>query len=251
MSHKHSLSLIIASVIAAACIFSVNTFGKDIYNIVVSPQNFVINGEAVSANALNINDYKYIKIAEFAKLLDIDVSYNEITGTVTMDKTKPFDGVRIINAENPYYTVKDGEPLYDIVLGDFVNGFTLEFVKTEKGLAVVDCTGDYRIVNISFSSDDGDQPYVKIEKYRNTSDLSGLFNELYKQLAQPSAIFSTDNDATRNNIAKILRVYINGKQVLGNLSLSSGNEGSSYKLSFDTPFLINNGDTLRIELYRK
>lgn len=75
MKQKDILCTVMMFVITAACIFSVNTFGKDVYNIVVSPQNFVINGKTVSANALNINDYNYIKIAEFAKLLDIDLTH--------------------------------------------------------------------------------------------------------------------------------------------------------------------------------
>ena len=70
------------------------------WHIVPSPQNFVINGIPVKTTALNINDQNYLKIAEFARLMDIDISCKAETVPgndsilISFDKTKPFDGVR-------------------------------------------------------------------------------------------------------------------------------------------------------------
>lgn len=83
---------------------SIMTFGgvgtalAETWNVLVSSHKFVVNGEAVTANALNINSNNYVKVAEFAELLDIDIAFDDSTGTVLFDKTKPFIGVRTVTA---------------------------------------------------------------------------------------------------------------------------------------------------------
>ena len=68
-----------------------------------SPQNFIINGKTVKTIALNINDQNYLKIVDFARLMDMDISCKAgnlfSSGgadsiTVNFDKTKTFTGVR-------------------------------------------------------------------------------------------------------------------------------------------------------------
>lgn len=216
-------------------------------------QNISVDGLLMAAGALDYGGQTYVKLADFAQLLDIGISFNEITGMVELDKAKTFGGVRIINAENPYYTVKDGEQLYDHILGDFYDGFTLEFVKTEEGLAVVDRTGDYKVIYVSFYPVENYTPYVFVQVYQNVTDYSGIFGDLYSLLPNTggSMLVSEDSDAVRSEIAKLFRVYINGRQVFGDLSSAPGNGSRRYQLSFDTPVLQNIGDTLRIELGRR
>lgn len=92
MRKNKYLFLILIIVISFA--FSAPILAGDKWNIVRSPQNFKINGKTVDINALNINNNNYLKVAEFAEFLDIDIEYDKDTNTVSFDKNRPFTGVR-------------------------------------------------------------------------------------------------------------------------------------------------------------
>lgn len=66
--------------------------------IVNSVQKFIVNGSPVPVAALNIGGYNYIRVVEFAQLLNIDIAYDESANTVFLDKSKPYAGVRIISS---------------------------------------------------------------------------------------------------------------------------------------------------------
>lgn len=83
--------------VCAAMLSSVGFMAAENWRVSVSSQKFVVNSKPVKANALNINDNNYLKITEFAELLDIDVSFNENNNTVSLDKSKPFTGVKTVN----------------------------------------------------------------------------------------------------------------------------------------------------------
>lgn len=78
---------------------NIGTALAETWNILISPHTFIVNGEVVNANALNINGSNYVGVAEFAEFLDIDVSFDENTGTVSFDKSQSFVGVRAVNIQ--------------------------------------------------------------------------------------------------------------------------------------------------------
>jgi hypothetical protein len=63
---------------------------QESYNINVLPQKFLINGAFVQTNILNINGCNYLKLSEFAKLLDIDIQYSKDANKVNIDKSYKF-----------------------------------------------------------------------------------------------------------------------------------------------------------------
>lgn len=79
--------------LGAKCIIAAET-----RNVAASKQNFIVNGQPVNVNGVIIDGYNYLKITEFAELLNIDIAFDETTKTVSMDKTKPFSGARQIKA---------------------------------------------------------------------------------------------------------------------------------------------------------
>jgi len=57
---------------------------------VASPQSVVFNGRAVEVAAYNIEGYNYFRLRDLMILLDIFVAYDEETGVITLDLTKPY-----------------------------------------------------------------------------------------------------------------------------------------------------------------
>ncbi len=88
------------TIISSIVLSSVGVTAAERWNVMESSQKFVVDGKSVKTEALTINDSNYVKVAEFAKLLDIDISYNETTNTIAFDKSKPFLGVRNENSSD-------------------------------------------------------------------------------------------------------------------------------------------------------
>jgi hypothetical protein len=85
--------------IGIACLLLLGNVGvaaAEYWNVVESPQNFIVNGQPVDTASLNVNDRNYLQIAEFAELLNIDIAFDKSNDTVELDTTGQFDGVRPI-----------------------------------------------------------------------------------------------------------------------------------------------------------
>ncbi|MDR1540084.1 MAG: hypothetical protein LBU32_19200 [Clostridiales bacterium] len=62
-------------------------------------QKAEVDGKAIEFEAVNISGYNYIKAIDFARMLDIDISYNAKNNTTYYDKTKPFTGLKLIDED--------------------------------------------------------------------------------------------------------------------------------------------------------
>lgn len=111
-------SVILAGIIATSFM---SIGASTIWNVINSNQNFVVNGQSVKLNALNINGSNYLKVAEIAKLLNAEVSYDEKTDTVYINNeifnTNSMSNINSMVLDS--IDVKKIEPLEYISLGTY------------------------------------------------------------------------------------------------------------------------------------
>jgi len=116
---KYKIAVLATVTLLLLTVGSLKAVVAETFNVVVSGHIFNVNGMDVSANALNINGNNYIGVAEFAELLDIDVSFDPHTDTVFLDKSKSFTEVKIVENifnEKIYAPVFTCEPLPEDVI---------------------------------------------------------------------------------------------------------------------------------------
>jgi len=246
------------------CIGVVTVSASDnIWKIIPSPQSFIINGTLQQEEALNINGYNYMKIADVAKMLNIDITYNESANTVSFDKTKPYTEVRKINKmpiNIPVQTKADisnlaetwicgGNPNQNDNLSKCSNIYSIEYknISTDSSntFALVDYP-DYDILYPSFSNDK-----VTFGFYTNETIFNDESLKILSFLSQHNSIGDgaiSDTKENREIISDVFRVYINNELILGELSKDNGPNYVGYNLLFDKDYSINDIQTIRIEL---
>ena len=256
---KRWKEIIILALIVCA-ISSIGVAAAEVWNIVISPQNFIVNGSKAEANALNINGYNYIKAAEFAEMLDIDISYNESTNTVAFDKSKSFSGTRIINDNDDIDDISDDSeierwytfginPNIDYDIDEINTGFVLEFTNKSKDGEIVflmsDFAGEYKTINEIYITDYAVyfSIYQRIEKFGDFYwDLSKNINIRYGERIEE------DTPERRESLANVYRVYINGGFISGELEYWQANGHSDYRFVFDKQYRLEDVKTIRVEV---
>jgi hypothetical protein len=243
------------------------------WKVVNSPQNFVVDGIPVKTEALNINGYNYVKVAEFAKLLDIDISYDETTDTVSFYKTKPYSEVRVVNSEPiivPVTRRSDNA-------GWSSGGFLLTFPDSILNQAdrILDTGGTITYKNISTNEAEafqvinyfGDDIVFLYPSFGNASvgfsyyvsevSTSEDFDKILSVLASNNNIDSSDEggistvpdtENTRKAVSEVFRVYINNQPVAGKIASSRHQNQYSYWLRFDKSYDLADVETVRIEI---
>jgi len=238
---------------------SIGIMAAEVWDIVTSPQKFIVNDNEVNATALNINGYNYVKVAEFAELLGIDISYNESTNTVAFDKFKSFSGTRIINDITDDSQSDDTEierwgafgvnPNLDYNIDTINDGFMFEFTnkstKDEIVFLMSDFAGEYKALegihmadsDVSFSI------YMRI----------GGFGDFYFDLLKDRNIIynervAEDMPERRESLSNVMRVYINGKLIGGELAYSQGNGHADFIFVFDKQYKLEDVKTVRLEV---
>jgi len=249
--------IIILLAILMFLIGSIGVTAAETWDIVVSPQKFIVNGNEVKANALNINGYNYVKVAEFAEMLDIDISYNESTNTVAFDKSKSFSGTRIISGNdiNP----DDSEikrwyafginPNVDYNIDKINNGFMFEFKNKSTEEEVIflmsDFAGEYKAIEGIEMSDTN----VSFSIYQRINEQGAFYFDLLKNR---NIIYndrvSDDTPERRESLSNVLRVYINGKSAAGELAYSQGNGHSDFTFIFDKQYKLEDVKIVRVEV---
>lgn len=84
------------TIIGALVVGSVSVYASNVWNVSLSSQKFIVNGQPTELNALNINGDNYLKIADMTKLLNVEVSYDEKSNSVYIDNSQS----AIINNNN-------------------------------------------------------------------------------------------------------------------------------------------------------
>ncbi len=74
------------SVISVILLFGSKVFAADI----VAGQDIYINGTKSEMSAINYNDNNYVKLRDIAKALNIEITYNAETNTVSINTDKPY-----------------------------------------------------------------------------------------------------------------------------------------------------------------
>ena len=74
------------SIVLTALLLCSKVFAADI----VSGQDIFINGTKTEMSAINYNDNNYVKLRDIAKALNIEITYDAETNTVSIDTDKPY-----------------------------------------------------------------------------------------------------------------------------------------------------------------
>lgn len=74
------------SIVLAILLFG----GKVLATDIVSGQDIYINGAKTEMSAINYNDNNYVKLRDIAKALNIDITYDAETNTVSINTEKPY-----------------------------------------------------------------------------------------------------------------------------------------------------------------
>lgn len=86
------------SIISTILLFGSKTFAAEI----VAGQDIYINGSKAEMSAINYNDNNYVKLRDIAKALNIEITYDAETNTVSINTEKPYI------EEKPKFTYIDG-----------------------------------------------------------------------------------------------------------------------------------------------
>ncbi len=90
--------IFVVSIISVILLLGSKTFAADI----VSGQDIYINGTKAEISAINYNDNNYVKLRDIAKALNIEITYDAETNTVSINTDKPYE------EEKPKSTYIDG-----------------------------------------------------------------------------------------------------------------------------------------------
>ncbi len=92
----NKLKMLGFAIVGTIVVSSVSVYASTVWNVSLSTQKFIVNGQRTELNALNINGSNYLKIADMVELLNAEVSYDEKSNSVYIDNSQ----ATIINSNN-------------------------------------------------------------------------------------------------------------------------------------------------------
>ena len=220
----------VISFICGAVIFSsVTAFAQETLRVESNKYPIFVNGENQNVDGYNINDYTYLKLSDFKKLLPVDISFDEKNERININTSSG-------NTTELKKRTDDGIEIHYIDGKGYINSFDLQYkfnclvvgssfekklkIYGEKLLPAWDLGIMKPLIETDSFLDDNNEWYFDVDYYEKT--LKTLLNQPRENL-EPS--YTKDN----------VNIYVdNGIEYVLPSDISKVYFGEQYRFNYQT-----------------